>query len=624
LRCLLTVVVASAFLASGALPVAQGAVGPPSAAGFAQAQEPRPVGPVGKPSLDDVQPRWVEGQVLVQWTRGVSRAQARSLHAQRGARVLSRIQDFGGIDVVALPRGMEVRRAVREYRRDPRVAIAEPNLLRSLLNHVPPTPDDTDFAQLWGLHNTGQNHVIGDPGGGIVQAAGLPDRDIDAPEAWQQPHTGEPIIAVVDTGARTSHEDLVGQLWEDPANPGVFGRNFSGGSVSFNVNDIIGHGTHVAGTIGAAANNAKGIAGVCPQCKIMVLKFDLTLANELRAFAFARNNGASIVNGSFGGGPWSQLERNAIRQMGNAGILAVFAAGNSSLDNDMFLTTRDSFSPAFPASYNLPNILSVAASNHEDRYGYETRCAMNLARWRCAFTNFGHDSVDVAAPGVDVYSTMNTSDTAYEAFNGTSMAAPHAAGVAGLVKSAFPGLSPLQMKNKIMRGTDRPPSLRTMYSRLFRGPNATGRFTRTSGRVNAEKALAAAPGGNATPRTDGNIDGATRANATNRGRVAYPHDINDVFKRRLVKGRRYQATLVVPRGKDYDLWIYKPGTTEIHQFELGCFGGPGRCKILDFSTRGTGRNEVIRFRAPQTGVHYFQVQAWLKHFGPYTFRLRRI
>ncbi len=290
-------------------------------------------------------------------------------------------------------------------------------------------------------------------------------------------------------------------------------------------------------------------------------------------------------------------------------------------------------SPVFPASYILPNILSVAATNHHDQYGYGTACATvapTSPRAVCAFSNIGHDSVDVAAPGVDILSTF---PGGYGVGDGTSFAAPHAAGVAGLLKSANPGRGPVQIKNAIMNSADRVASLNTAWSLIFRGGKATGRFTRTNGRIDAADALVetdltaawAGPGfSEATPRTDGNIDGAARIARVKRGRVAYPHDINDVYKRRFRKGKEYEIRLDVPPRKDYDLWVWKPKTKEIWQIENACAGGGRRCKLLDASFKGKGKDEVITFVAPKGGRYYIHVEAWLKHAGRYKLTVTRV
>lgn len=603
-------------------------------------------GRVEKPTLDGRRPRFVEGEVLVRFRPGVSRARARGVHASLQARVLERLPAFG-LDLVALPPGLTVARALAAYARDPRVAEAEPNLIAEYQGHVPSDPaliNDPRFPDQWGLHNTGQPHPVADPPPST--AAGAPGADLDAPEAWatEQGDSDPPVIGVIDSGVAVGHPDLKNQLWTNPGEtPGngmdddgngyvddVNGWNFGGDNAD--LSDGVPHGTHVASIIGAEGQNGSGVVGVCPHCRIMVLKLGPvpTLAAELEALAYARRMGADIVNGSFGRDIWSRMERNAIKALKKAGILAVFSAGNAALDNDMFLETGSEFSPLFPASYTLANIISVAASNHADRYGFGTGCDLDptIPRWPCAFTSFGHDSVDVAAPGVDILGAV---PSGLAVFNGTSQAAPHVTGVAGLVKSAFPGRSPVQIKNAIMNSADRPDSLRRVWSFALRGGTEAGRFTRTSGRVNAAAALAetdltAAWAGAgvavATPRTDGNIDGAKRIRKVRKGRVAYPHDINDVYRKRLKRGTRYRVTLVVPRGKDYDLWLWKPKTKEIWQLEAGCFG-PGPCKILGFSAQGKGKDEVVTFKARKSAVHYFQVEAWLEQAGSYTLRVER-
>jgi subtilisin family serine protease len=302
-------------------------------------------------------------------------------------------------------------------------------------------------------------------------------------------------------------------------------------------------------------------------------------------------------------------------------MLVVVAAGNESLDNDMALAidtnndgSADIFSPSYPAAYSLGNILTVAASNDEDRYGYFTECFIDLGLTRSdsAFTDWGHDSVDVAAPGVDVTSTVPGG--AWETWDGTSMAAPHVAGIAGLVLSNTPLLSVAQLKNAIMHGVDKPSTLHTMYVAPPIRTTKSGAFTRTSGRVNALKALTASTA-NATPVTDGNVDHAASWSTNGKsGSVAWPADINDVFKRKLSQGHTYQFTLVVPKGKDYELVVWKPGTKEIWEFP----------KLQKFSAHGNGVDEVVKFKAGKTGTYYIQVSAWLFKSGSYTLKFKRI
>jgi hypothetical protein len=222
---------------------------------------------------------------------------------------------------------------------------------------------------------------------------------------------------------------------------------------------------------------------------------------------------------------------------------------------------------------------------------------------------------------VDIRSTL-PGDT-YDEFNGTSMAAPHVAGVAGLVRSKFPGLGPVGVKNKIMNGADKNlPTMSTFFSSILKRGKATGKFSRTSGRLDAAGALTAGTA-NATLKTDGDIPGAKRIARSRKGRVAYPNDVNDVYKKRLRKGKRYRAVLRVGR-KDFDLWIWKPKTKQIWQFEPGCIFGGGRCPVVAVGFAPKGRNEVVTFKARKAGLHYFQVSAWLKMKGGYKLTIRRV
>lgn len=206
----------------------------------------------------------------------------------------------------------------------------------------------------------------------------------------------------------------------------------------------------------------------------MALRYGFDLAGELEAIAYAVENGADIVDMSFGNALFSILEWEYIAIAGLNGVLVVAAAGNEAgadgpADNDMPLEidpdgdgTPDCC-PAYPASYDLPNILSVAASNALDWYGYSTGCAIRADEIRpeCSFTNTGHESVDLAPPGVDVLSTVPGS---YDVKNGTSMAAPYVAGVAGLVRSAHPTYGPIEIRNAILNSVDRPDGLRFWWN----------------------------------------------------------------------------------------------------------------------------------------------------------------
>jgi subtilisin family serine protease len=580
---------------------------------------------------------YVPGQVILGFRRQASRADFARVHGRVPAHVTKR---FGNLrmEVVKLGKGVSVQQAIRRYERDPSVAFAEPNYVR----HV-----NADLTNdLWGLNNTGQPHPVANGGGTTVGASGA---DINVPEAWATTKgSAQTVIAVIDTGVDVTHPDLASQLWTNPDDPAngvdddgngkvddVNGWDFANNNATLlSPNHWEGwdHGTHVSGTIAGNDDN-DGVVGVCPGCKIMVLKIardsdgQLVASAEIAALAYAKAHGVKIANMSFGGAGWTNSEREAIRM---SELLAVVSAGNDALDNDMFLNadrdsdgTFDTFSPLYPASFTLGNVLAVGAMNDHNENGYSTDCYLNFiaSKPECAFTNWGHDSVDLAAPGVDIESSVPGSYATYE---GTSMAAPHVAGTAGLVLSQHPAYTVAQLKNAIMRSVDKPTNLRTLYIPSYvagRPLKKTGAFSRTTGRVNANRALTAGTS-NATPLTDGNINGAKSLSGSSvTGRVSWPGDINDVKKKKLRKGHVYRITLVVPSGKDYDLYVWKPGTKEIWQIPNGTNFG----RLAGASTRPrNGADEVTTFKAGSTGMYYIHVSAWLFKSGSYKLTVKKL
>lgn len=357
--------------------------------------------------------------------------------------------------------------------RTPTADIADADALLSRLglfeSHAPNSlgsadsiPNDPRFAELWGEHNTGQ-------------AGGRTDADIDAPEAWDYLRTGEkPVIGVIDTGIDYRHPDLNGNMWvntrETPGNgrdddQNGFVDDYYGYDFANDDGDPIddhGHGTHVAGTIGAVWSNGVGVAGVAPDVRLMALKwisannFGWT-SNAVKAVNYAtmmrQQGGVNIVatNNSWSVDTADASLRKAIADSGAAGILFVAAAGNDSSSNDLL--------PVYPASFPLGNIISVAATDRSD----------NLA----IFSNFGMGTVDLAAPGQGILSTVP--GNGYAAWNGTSMAAPHVTGVIALAKSIVPNATSNAIRDAIFASVDPLSSLQ--------GKVASG------GRLNARKAL---------------------------------------------------------------------------------------------------------------------------------------
>src|SRR3989344_105505 len=372
-----------------------------------------------------------------------------------------RIEEKGldKVYIVKLEQNEDVPTAITKLKQDPLVEYAEPNYIV----HSSVIPNDPNFSKLWGLYNTGQT-------GGISGA------HINAPPAWDSTHDSNIVVGIIDTGIDYNHEDLASNVWTNPGEIAGNGKDDDNNGFIDDIHgwdfansdkdpiDDNGHGTHVAGTIGAIGNNGVGIVGVNWNVKMAALKFlnrygSGTTANAVKAVLYANMMGFKITNNSWGGGGYTQSLYDAINAANNAGNLFVAAAGNSGNNTDS--------SANYPASYNLPNIISVAATDHKD----------NLA----SFSNYGGNSVDLGAPGVDIYSTVPKGScslcdsSGYDFLSGTSMATPHVSGVAALVWSAENGLSNLAIKDKILYSTD---ALSSLSGKTISG-----------GRLNLHKAL---------------------------------------------------------------------------------------------------------------------------------------
>ncbi len=570
-----------------------------------------------KRSREPASSSYAKGRLIVGFEPSATERDRSGLLRRASARVVDRIPRFGAT-LVKIPPSMDVLRAMNDYERDPSVAWAVPNLLTHRDEVV---PTDPLFTEQWGLRNDGQPHQIADPPPDTVQ--GLSDADIDASDGWSTTTgSSETVIAIIDTGIEATHPDLLTSLWSNLDElPGNGLDDDGNGYVDdtygwdFVENDNVpqdpqGHGTEVAGVTGAAMNNGVGGSGVCPGCRLMILRVKFVF-QELAAIAYAIDNDADIINFSATGDVFVLPEWLAFQAAYKAGVLSVVAAGNEAGNNDMalpdFSNTKLADAPLFPASYDIPGILSVAASNDQDQYGYATGCALQVQKINpCFFTNFGHDSVDLAAPGVDILTTSPPGS--YAVVDGTSFSAPMVAGVAGLVKSVHPEYSVVQLRNAVLSAVDHPADL-------------AGGWTATSGRVNAATALAASP---TTSRlSSGNIAGAERISGMARGRVSYPSNVNDVFKVRLRRGFNYGVTLDVPARLDYDLYVWKPGTVQIWQVEPGC-DWVGPCRWLQGSSaRGKGKPEALTFRARRSGTYYLQVTSWFSS-GRYRLLVERL
>lgn len=365
-----------------------------------------------------------------------------------------------GVQLIHLNRSISVEDAVRRAKEDPRVEYAEPDYFVYATETV---PNDPFFTQLWGLSKAGCS--ICDPG--------FATPNIDATQAWDVTTGSDDVVAVIlDTGVDLQHLDLAANAWVNPreiASNGVDddgngfvddvnGWNFFDGTNSTFVDanqDF--HGTHVAGSIGAVGNNGLGVTGVAWHVKLMSLKFlggsqgKGSTSNAVRGINYAidmRNRGVNVrvINASWGGGNDSQALRQAITDANNAGILFVCAAGNDGSNIDD--------APEFPASYapDFPNAISVAA--------------VNQAGLLASFSNFGHSSVSLAAPGVQIISTYPGGG--YQSLSGTSMSTPYVSGIAVLVWSHEPSLTPAQVKQRIVDTSEPLSSLVSIAARSGR------------------------------------------------------------------------------------------------------------------------------------------------------------
>lgn len=450
--------------------------------------------------------RFVKDEVLVKFSPGAAAQRTENALRSQGANIVESIGDHGWRRV-KIPPGLTVEKALERFRKIEAIDSVQPNFYYSLLA----VPNDPRFesGELWGLNK------------------------ISAPAAWDLSTGSNAVVAIIDTGVRYTHEDLAANMWTNPGE--IYGNGIDDDGNGF-VDDYYGydfryndpdpnddtsgvgsHGTHVAGIIGAVGNNGVGIVGVNWNVRIMAVKIyspggtDTTSAMLVSAYNYVRTmkeRGVNIrvTNNSYGGCNeacgYDQATKDAIDALGDAGVLNVFAAGNSGSNND---TT-----PHYPSNYKSQSILAVTASgNSTDEYFWY---------------NYGATTVDIAAPGVGVLSTLSYSDSSYGIKNGTSMATPHAAGAAALLATYRPDLSVASIKASLMNSVDVLP--------------AWSGLVRTGGRLNVAKAL------------------------QNPTVCSYSLSVPSVFVQ--TKGGHYSVNVTAPPNCDFtvrsdDHWIYVYG-----------------------------------------------------------------
>ena len=370
------------------------------------------------------------GELIIKYKDGAGTSASADLHRRHGSQRINEFKAYG-LEHVKVKAGQSLQEAITAFEADPSVAYAEPNYIV----HNMVVPYDRYWNNLWGMNR------------------------INATDAWDT-SIGSPavVIGTIDTGVDYNHPDLIGNIWTSV--DGSHGYN----AITYTKYplDDAGHGTHVAGTIGATGNNGIGVVGINWRVKIMACKFldstgsgSITGAIDcLNYFKNQKNAGVNIIatNNSWGGASYSQALYDAINAQRD--ILFVAAAGNNGTDND---TTA-----SYPANYELPNIIAVTATDSVDALA--------------TFSQYGRRTVDVAAPGVSIYSTLRNSSYGY--LSGTSMATPHVTGLAGLIKAGNPNADWRSIKNIILSSGD------SVYS--------LGTKTLTGKRVNVYNALTCA------------------------------------------------------------------------------------------------------------------------------------
>lgn len=394
----------------------------------------------------------VQEELLIQFRATAdTAAQTSTLVRHRGMRIADlrrkaeRLDRKGDLALVRIPRGKNMEAALNELELDGNVEFVEPNWVYTRQQVVPvptPPPNDPNLANLWGM--LGANTSPSNPNGSGALALWTAGLRCDAAV-----HVG-----VIDEGVMNTHADLRANIWvnaqeatvnraDNDANGYIDDTNgwdFDGRNRTTYDGPADDHGSHVAGTIAATANNAAGVFGVCPTAKIITAKFlgtrGGTTANAIAAVRYITDlkvrKGLRIVatNNSWGGGGYSQALSDAIRAAGDQNILFIAAAGNSNQNIDTL--------PSYPAAYDLPNVIAVAA--------------IDATGNRASFSNYGSTRVHIAAPGVNILSTIPNSvgQAAYAYYSGTSMATPHVTGAAAMFASLNPSATAAQIKEALL------------------------------------------------------------------------------------------------------------------------------------------------------------------------------
>lgn len=442
------------------------------------------------------EPFYVPGEILVKYYSGSKRTKSdmkRFYDSLRVKEVHYYSGELAGLEHLILEKGTDVPKALQKVRKSRLVEYAHPNYIVS----VPEEPIRRSMRRdelhadskgrwpclfpgvlwpkgcwLWWRGFIPKRPPIQEapleiiplqPDPELSQAWGV--QKVGADQTWKvQPGSKEIIVAIIDSGIDYNHEDLAFNIWHnpDPTREDKIGWDFvHGDSLPYDDNTH-GHGTHVAGTIGAVGGNGKAISGVAQRVSIMALKFlnrrgSGAISDGIAAIGYAIENGAQILSNSWGAPVRARALEDAIQKVQDAGRLFIAAAGNETKDID------DPKDADYPAAYSQDAIISVVATDSNDQIA--------------EFSNFGVTNTDLAAPGTYIYSTAP--DNNYRYLSGTSMATPHVAGAAALVWSQNPHWDFRQVKQALLDNVDAVPGLK--------GKTLSG------GRLNVAKALGIVP-----------------------------------------------------------------------------------------------------------------------------------
>jgi thermitase len=419
-----------------------------------------------------------EPEVLVRFRPGTTEDTMKQIAARLNDQIEDEYESVNGLVVIDDLDNADPKSVAEEYLRESDVEYAGPNYIISLdqetlapnkdkmaeasQSRSSNLPDDPMFNEQWSLANTGQRD-------------GKPHADIHALDAWAKKTTGSDtvVVAVLDSGVDYKHPDLERNMWMRPKEVAEYfdeqlgyaddTYGYDATTANGDPMDENGHGTHCAGIIGADGDNKIGIAGINWRVKIMPLKFMSkggfgSTKDAIEAINYVINRkragvNVRIISASWGSTQKSKALEDVIRAAGTEGILFVAASGNASADADK--------TPHYPASFELPNVISVAALNRNDELA--------------SFSNFGAKRVHIAAPGAEILSTWLNGD--FREASGTSMATPEVAGVAALVLAVEPKLSVEELRARLLKSVDKLPSLKGKVS--------------TGGRINAARAVKA-------------------------------------------------------------------------------------------------------------------------------------